>query len=606
VISRKRGSKGPRTVVLPELCSAERFAELCALQLPSVLSKAAEIGAELTPRVPLPRDTLELLALECGVTVSIRGVDAHRRDRPDSANDPPRSPVVTLMGHVDHGKTSLLDAFRGSSIAAGEAGGITQGISAFMVDSGLARETTFIDTPGHELFSAMRQRGAHATDIIVLVVAVDAGVQDTTREAIAYAKEVGAPLVVAANKIDVVGSEQLLKRLTAQLLENEVLLEEFGGDVPLVPVSATKRINLDELRDAILLQAEMLELRAPRAGAAEGLILEAVVHKGLGVLATAIIDVGRLRPSDFVVAGFAWGRVRTMQDELGCRLTEAPPGTPLRFSGLRELPRAGDELLVVPTEARAKEVSEFRWNRAEAAKAAAVQARRGKRRSAVKSVPLLIKVDSQGSLEAVREGISHFPTNVVELSVVRAAVGLLNEADVQLANAVGAFVVGFNVPTPSQVAALAAQLDVDVSSFDVIYELVDCVKQKLEGAIEPVLQERTTGEAEVLEVFTLTLNRKDRREGMSKKTAVAGSRVASGQATNNSMVRIYRNEEVIHKGRVISLRHFKNEVRSVKKGSEFGMVLHDFSGWEKGDMVVFLETIARKVSLYGTVEDDNG
>jgi len=502
------------------------------------------------------------------------------------------------MGHVDHGKTSLLDAFRGSKLASLEAGGITQAISAFMVEPNTPRAITFVDTPGHELFASMRKRGAHLTDIIVLVVAIDAGVQSTTKEAISHAMKLGCPMVVAANKIDTPGAEENLTKVKAQLLENGVVLEEFGGDVPLVAVSATKKLHLDELREQLLLQAEILELHAEDEGPAEGTVLEAMMQKGLGIVATVVVQRGHLRKQDHFVVGDTWGRVKVLKDERGRQVTSAKPTMPVRLVGLRDLPRAGDDLLVVNSEARAKEVSDFRQTRAQLTTEALTQERRGKRRSTTKLIPAVLKADTQGSLEVVRDGLSHFPTNRVELKLIRGTVGPLNEADVDFAHQLGAFLIGFNVPVPAPVETLAHRLQVPVQTHRVIYHLVDGVKSVLEDAIEPVYEDAVTGEAEVLETFTLTLNRKDRKEGMSKYTLVAGSRVTSGEATGKSLVRVKRDDEVIYEGSVVSLKHFKQEVRSLKKGSECGLILRDCSDLQRGDRLSFYEVVARKPSLY--------
>ncbi len=375
-----------RLVKVPELCTAERLARELRLPLPKLQSAAEALGEPIdTASRPLPQELIELLAEEVGgVDVRIISVDAVGRGPPadsERAALPLRPPVVTLMGHVDHGKTSLLDALRDSQLAAAEAGGITQGISAFTVGEA-AEAMTVIDTPGHELFSAMRRRGAKATDVVVLVVAVDAGVQPTTVQAIEYARATDAPLVVAANKIDKPDAERQLSKLTSQLLEHGVVAEEMGGETPVLGVSATKRIGLDELREAVLLQAELLELHEFADGPAEGVVLESAVVKGLGPVASVLVQRGSLKPSDHVVAGCAWGRVKALEGDGRARPRAAGPSTPVRVSGFRELPSTGDEVLVVASEARAKEVVEYRKARRSLEAAAQAEAEASARAAA--------------------------------------------------------------------------------------------------------------------------------------------------------------------------------------------------------------------------------
>lgn len=600
-------SSAPRVVSVPELCSAARFAELTRVPLPTLEKHAALLGEPIRAADTLLNpELMELLGLECGLTLQMRDFDAHSLPLPSGearALLPVRAPVVTLMGHVDHGKTSLLDAFRGSRLVDGEAGGITQGISAFTVAPETDSCITFIDTPGHALFAAMRERGARATDLVVLVVAINAGVQPTTIEAIRYAKETDSPLIVAANKVDLPDSGAMIEKLRQDLLANDVMLEDLGGDVPLLPVSATKHIGLEALREAILLQAEILELRAERSGPAEGVVLEAFVSKGLGNVAVVLVQRGKLRVGECVVVGSTWGRVKALQDELGARIDEALPSTPVRLVGLRSLPGSGDALLAIASEDRAKEVVDFRLLKARAEAEATATVRRGRRRRTSKLVPALLKADAQGSLEAAREGLAHFPTNRVELKFVKAAVGNLTDADVQLAHDLGAFVVGFNTKVESKAARLANQLDVRIQNHDVIYSLVDGIKESLEAAIEPILEDKEKGTAEVLELFTLTLTKKERKDGMSKFTTVAGSKVVSGEASNKSKVRVTRLGDVVHEGDVISLKHFKQEVRTLKKGAECGIIIKDFGGIKQGDMLSFYEVVPRRPSLYDEIDE---
>lgn len=573
------------------------------MPLQALLRQAKALGEEAEGGTVLSAELIELIALESGVTVQTVGEIKDARRRPPPSPDelaalPLRPPVVTIMGHVDHGKTSMLDAFRGSELCAAEAGGITQTISAFLVDADGAEAMTFIDTPGHEFFSSMRQRGAHATDVVLLVVALDAGMQPTTIQAIQFAQEMGAPIVVAANKVDVPGNDKLMSKLHQQLLQHGLHPEELGGDVSVIPVSATKRLNLDTLREALLLHAEMLELHAEGAGPAEGVVLEAQMQKGLGVLATVLVQRGVLRRGDHVVAGTSYGRVKLLQDEEGRTATQATPSVPVRVSGLRELPRAGDELLVMPSEQRAREVCEYRLARASAEAREATSHAVGRKRGAARLVPVLLKADTQGGLEAVREGLSHFPKQQVELRYVRSGVGPLTAADVEFAETLDAAVLGYNVQVPHKVELYAEKLLVPVHAHKVIYSLVDSAKDILEAAIPPRLEDVTTGTVEVLQVFELILNAKDRKEGMSKRTKVAGCKVSVGEATFNSLARVERDGELLHEGKVVSLRHFKQEVRTVRKGSECGMVLANWSDLREGDTITLYEVVARKPGLY--------
>ena len=599
----RAASSAARVAKLPDRCTAERLARELKMPLQALLRQARALGENAEGDTVLSAELIELIGLESGVTVQTVGEikDARRRPPPppeELASLPLRPPVVTIMGHVDHGKTSMLDAFRGSELCAAEAGGITQTISAFQVDADSAEAMTFIDTPGHEFFSAMRQRGAHATDVVLLVVALDAGVQPTTVQAIQFAQEMEAPIVVAANKVDVPGNDKLMGKLHQQLLQHGLHPEELGGDVSVVPVSATRRLGLDKLREALLLHAEMLELHAEDAGAAEGLVLEAQMQKGMGVLATVLVQRGVLRRGDHVVAGTSYGRVKVLHDEEGRQAKQATPSVPVRVSGLRELPRAGDELLVMPSEQRAREVCEYRVARSSAEASEATQRSVGRKRGSARLVPVLLKADTQGALEAVREGLSHFPKQRVEMRYVRTGVGPLTAADVEFAETLDAAVLGYNVTVPHKVELYAEKLLVPVHAHKVIYSLVDAAKEILEAAIPPRLEDVATGAAEVLQVFELTLNGKDRKEGMSKRTKVAGCKVNTGEATVNSRARVERGGEVVHEGKVISLKHFKQEVRTVRKGSECGMVLANYSDLREGDTISLYEVVSRKPGLY--------
>ena len=669
-----RGKKPtlPALITVPELCTAEKLAAELRMPFEQLLDMAEALGESIVgPSQPLSSELLELLAIEAGAeSIDVQPVDLGRRpplSDEERSKLPLRPPVVTLMGHVDHGKTSLLDAFRGSSIAAGEAGGITQSISAFTVDADTPQALTFIDTPGHELFASMRQRGASATDLVVLVVAVDAGVQPTTVQAIEFARGTSAPVVVAINKMDRDDADKEYPKVVQQLLSHGLVPEDMGGEVPFIGVSARTGLHLDELRETLLLQGELLELHAEPDGPAEGVILEASTQKGLGIVANMLVQRGCLSLGDYVVAGTTWGKVKVLEPTEGkARLKRAPPSTPVRLVGLKELPRTGDLVYAVPSEAQARRVAEFQTSVArleelaehEKTRRAELDARKEQQRAKTEleaeegrvpwfirksrerqaerlqrqanaiaaaqkrrsddgspkvttefggpaSVPLVLKADSSGSLEALRASLEHFPTERVVMQVVRAELGSVTEGDVEFAQALEATIIGFNVSTPGKVKQQAEQLKVGVHTDRVIYELNDRVKEVLEAAIEPVFEEKELGQTEVQQIFTLTLNRKDRKEGMKKNTIVAGCRVVSGEAIAGARVRVLRGpegkEEMVHDGKVVSLKSFKNEVKSVKRGQECGVILANSPQMEPGDVISFYDIVARKPSLYEAV-----
>ncbi|KAL3904909.1 MAG: hypothetical protein SGPRY_011109, partial [Prymnesium sp.] len=588
---RKRGGKAarPRTAVreirVPEICHAEHLATLLQQPVPRVMEVIGSADEAISsPLQPLGTELIELVAMEFGAIAQIVELDAHSRplaSEEERGSLSIRPPVVALMGHVDHGKTSLLDAFRGSAVAMGEAGGITQAISAFTIDEGTERAITFIDTPGHELFSAMRMRGATATDIVVLVVAVNAGVQPTTIQAIDYAREMELPVVVVANKIDRDGSDAALQRISGQLLSHGLQVEELGGEAPLVGVSAIKGTNLDLLREQLLLQAEMLELHTEHEGPAEGIVLEASTHKGLGVLASVLVRRGRLQLSDHLVVGTTYGRVRSIQGEHG-RLKQALPSSAVLIAGLKEAPSAGDEFLVLPSEARAREVAEFRELKAQIEQGAIdkAPARVSRDAPSVPVVPAILKADCQGGLEALLEGAAHFPTDRVALKAVKAGIGSFTDSDLDLAHSIGAMLVGFNVSVPNKIRDHAQKLGLTIHSHKIIYEAIEALKVALEDAIPPLLEDVVLGTAEVRQIFTLTLTAKERKEGMFKKTNVAGSQVTSGEILVGAKVRVLRGEDVVFDGSPVSIKHFKEDIHKAKKGTECGIILSKFGEFQ--------------------------
>jgi len=531
-------------------------------------------------------DTAELIAAEFGHTVrrvSEADVEEGFIGEEDRAeNLQPRPPVVTIMGHVDHGKTSLLDAIRTTNVVSQEAGGITQHIGAYQVVTPLGHKVTFIDTPGHEAFTAMRARGAQVTDIVVLVVAADDGVKPQTIEAINHARAAQVPLIVAINKIDKPGADP--KRVRTELLSHEIVVESLGGDTLEIEVSALKKTGLDKLLDAIQLQAEVLELTANPDRDAEGVIVEAKLERGRGPVGTALVQRGTLRLGDLVVAGSAYGRVRALINDLGEQVKEAGPSVPVEVLGFDSAPEAGDQFAVVESEARAREITDYR-SRARR-KRLAVAGARGSleqmmtslKSAGTKEFTLLVKGDVQGSVEAIVAALDKMATDEVRARIVHAGVGGITESDVALAAASGAVVLGFNVRANAQAREAAARDGVEIRYYAVIYDLVDEVKQAMSGLLAPTRRETFLGNAEILEVFTI-----------SKVGKVAGCRVTDGKVERGAHVRLIRDNVVIHEGKLSTLKRFKDEVREVVAGQECGMAFEGYQDMRQGDVIECFE-----------------
>ena len=501
----------------------------------------------------------------------------------DHAEDlQPRAPIVTIMGHVDHGKTSLLDAIRTTNVVSQEAGGITQHIGAYQVLTPLGHKITFIDTPGHEAFTAMRQRGAQVTDIVVLVVAADDGVKPQTVEAINHAKAAGVPMIVAINKIDKQGADP--QRVRTELLSHEIVVESLGGDTLEIEVSALKRTGLDKLLEAIALQAEVLELTANPDRAAEGVIVEAKLERGRGPVGTALIQRGTLHVGDLVVAGSAYGRVRALINELGEQVTSAGPSVPVEVLGFDSAPEAGDQFAVVENEARAREITDYRMR--ERRKRLAVAGARGSleqmmsnlKAAGTKEFTLLVKGDVQGSVEAIVAALDKMGTDEVRARIVHAGVGGITESDVGLAATSGAVVLGFNVRANAQAREAAEREGVEIRYYAVIYDLVDEVKQAMSGMLAPTRRETFLGNAEILEVFTI-----------SKVGKVAGCRVTEGKVERGAQVRLIRDNVVVHEGKLSTLKRFKDEVREVTAGQECGMAFEGYQDMRQGDVIECFE-----------------
>ena len=582
-----------REVVVPEAITVQELASRMAVRGAEVVKRLMEMGTVVTITQTIDADTAQLVVEEFGhkvrrvseadVEIGLKGED----DADEALMA--RSPVVTVMGHVDHGKTSLLDAIRSSDVVSGEAGGITQHIGAYQVETPKGSRITFIDTPGHAAFTEMRARGASVTDIVVLVVAADDGVMPQTAEAINHARAAGVPILIAINKMDRPDADP--NRVRQDLLQHEIVTEAMGGDVLAVEISATEKQNLDKLEEAILLQAELLELTANPDRAAEGIVIEAKVDRGRGAVATVLVQRGTLNVGDIVVAGAQWGRVRAMYDDHGAAAKAAGPAVPVEILGLSGVPQAGDEVVVVENERRAREVSEFRQARArekEVARGAPlnleqlfseIQEKEGK-----SELPLVIKADVQGSVEALVGALGRLGTEEVAVHVLHSGVGGITESDVTLAAASDATIVGFNVRANAQARELAARCAIELRYHAVIYNVVDEVRANLEGMLRPEARERTMGSAQILQVFEV-----------GRVGKVAGCRVTDGLVRRGSKARLLRDDVVIHDGALKTLRRFKDDVREVKEGYECGMSFENHSDLREGDVIELyeIEEVAR-------------
>jgi translation initiation factor IF-2 len=493
-----------------------------------------------------------------------------------------RPPIVTVMGHVDHGKTSLLDALRQTDVAAHEAGGITQHIGAYQVTLDNGGKITFIDTPGHAAFTEMRARGANVTDIVVLVVAADDGIMPQTVEAIRHAKAAKVPIIVAINKMDKPDADST--RVRNELLSHELVVEELGGDVLAVEVSAKMKTNLDRLEEALLLQAEVLDLKANPDRAAQGAVIEAKLERGRGTVATLLVQKGTLKVGDILIAGSEWGRVRALLDDRGRTVESAGPAAPVEVLGLQGTPQAGDTFVVVDSEARAREIAEFRLHRQRQHALAA--AKRGTleqmftkiQAGEAKELAVVIKGDVQGSVEAITASLNQLSTDEVKVRVLHAAVGGINESDVTLARASGGMIIGFNVRANPQARELARRDHIDIRYYSIIYNVVDDVKAALSGMLAPSLREKFLGNAEIREVFNIT-----------KVGKVAGCMVVEGVVKRGAKVRLLRDSVVIHEGALKTLKRFKDEVREVKEGFECGMAFENYDNIQKGDIIECFE-----------------
>ncbi|MBJ7468706.1 MAG: translation initiation factor IF-2, partial [Rhodoferax sp.] len=564
-----------------------------AIKASEVIKQLMKLGQMVTINQPLDQDTAMIVVEELGHTAVVAALDdpeAFTDEEVHSQSESlPRAPVVTVMGHVDHGKTSLLDYIRRAKVASGEAGGITQHIGAYHVQTPRGM-VSFLDTPGHEAFTAMRARGAKATDIVILVVAADDGVMPQTKEAIKHAKAAGVPIVVAINKIDKPDSNP--ERVKNELVVEEVVPEEFGGESPFVSVSAKTGQGIDELLEQVLLQAEVLELRAPVNTMAKGLVIEARLDKGRGPVATVLVQSGTLKTGDVVLAGQTFGRVRAMLDENGKSIKDAGPSIPVEIQGLTEVPQAGDEFMVMSDERRAREIATYRAGKFRNTKLAKQQAAKLENMFSdigsgdVKMLPIIVKADVQGSQEALAQSLLKLSTDEVKVQMVYSAVGGISESDINLAIASKAVVIGFNVRADAGARKLAEGNGVDIRYYNIIYDAVDELKAAMSGMLAPEKREEVIGFAEIRTVFVA-----------SKIGTVAGCMVTGGFVNRSAHFRLLRENVVIYTGELDSLKRMKDDVREVKEGFECGIKLKNYNDIAVGDQLEFFEIkeIARTI-----------
>jgi translation initiation factor IF-2 len=578
-----------KDVHVPETITVAELAHKMSVKASEVIKHLMKLGQMCTINQVLDQETAMILVEEMGhraFSAKIDDPEAMLTDVAEHAEyeSSSRAPVVTVMGHVDHGKTSLLDYIRRAKVASGEAGGITQHIGAYHVETQRGM-ITFLDTPGHEAFTAMRARGAKATDIVILVVAADDGVMPQTKEAIAHAKAAGVPLVVAVNKIDKPGAN--MDRVKQELIAEGVVPEEYGGESPFVPVSAKTGEGIDDLLEQVLLQAEVLELKAPKDAPAKGLVIESRLDKGRGTVATILVQSGTLKRGDVVLAGSAYGRVRAMLDENGKNIAEAGPSIPVEIQGLTEVPAAGEELMVMVDERKAREIALFRQGKFRDVKLAKQQAAKLENmfeqmgEGELKNLPIIVKTDVQGSQEALVQSLVKLSNAEVRVQVVHAAVGGISESDVNLAVASKAVIIGFNTRADASARKLAESNGVDIRYYNIIYDAVDEVKAALSGMLAPEQRETVIGMVEIRQVFTV-----------SKVGSIAGCLVVEGTVKRSSSVRLLRNNVVTWSGELDSLKRYKDDAKEVKAGMECGLSLKGYNDIQVGDMLEVFEVQA--------------
>jgi len=578
-----------REVTIPEVISVQELANRMTERVVDVVKALMKLGIMATPTQTIDADTAELIVAELGHTykrVAASDVEIGLGGGKEDANETliPRAPVVAIMGHVDHGKTSLLDAMRQTDVAAGEAGGITQHIGAYQVKLASGQTITFLDTPGHEAFTAMRMRGAMVTDIVILVVAADDSVMPQTIEAIKHAKAAKVPIIIAINKCDKPGANP--DKVRQELLQHEIFVEEMGGDVLSVEVSALNKTGLDKLQEAILLQAEILELKANPNRSAQGSVVEAKIETGRGMVATILVKRGTLRIGDNFVAGAAYGKVRALLDFRGKAVTEAGPSVPVEVLGIQGTPEAGDEFTVTENEAKAKEIAEYRMQVAKDKKVTA--SARGTieqmftaiQEGTADELPVVIKADVQGSAEAITTSLEKLATDEVKVNVLLSGVGGITESDISLAAASQAMIIAFNTRANKQARDEAAAQGIDIQYYSVIYNVIDDIKAMLSGMLAPTLREDFLGYAEIREVFDIT-----------KVGKIGGCMVTEGVVKRGAKVRLLRDNVVIHEGTLGTLKRFKDEVKEVKSGMECGMAFENYHDIKEGDVIECFEVV---------------
>jgi len=584
-----------KEVIIPEVITVQELANRMAEKSADVIKKLMALGVMATINQAIDADTAQIIVEEMGhkwKRVADSDVEDVLKNEADDAAEKqlPRAPVVTVMGHVDHGKTSLLDALRETNVAAKEAGGITQHIGAYQIEVDGGKKITFIDTPGHEAFSEMRARGAKVTDIVVLVVAANDGIMPQTIEAIRHAQAAEVPIVVAINKIDLPGADPM--KVKTALLQHGIAVEEMGGEYLCAEVSAKKRININKLLEAILLQAEILDLKANPNCKARGTVIEAKMEKGRGSVATVLVQQGTLQIGDIIIAGKEWGHVRAMFNEHGQKIHTAGPATPAEILGLQGTPAAGDNFNVVEDETQAKEIVNYRIQKerdaklVKSAKSAMEQMLDKIKSGEIKHLPVVIKADVQGSIEAIEGTLNKLSTNEVSVQILHSAVGPISESDVTLAKASHALIIGFNVRAIPQARDMARRDGIDIRYYSIIYDVADDVKKGLEGMLSPELKEKILGYAEIRNVFNIT--------GVGK---VAGCMVTEGLVKRGAKVRLLRDNVVIHDGNLGQLKRFKEDVKEVKDGYECGMSFENYNDIQVGDFIECyeIETIAAKL-----------
>jgi translation initiation factor IF-2 len=590
---RTEGRRVVREVVVPEAITVQDLANRMAERTNDVIKALMGMDVMVTATQTIDTDTAELVVEEFGhkiKRVSEADVEEGLRSVDDEEALIPRAPVVTVMGHVDHGKTSLLDALRETDVASGEAGGITQHIGAYQVQLSSGAKISFIDTPGHAAFTEMRARGAQVTDIVVLCVAADDGIMPQTIEAIHHAKAAEVPIIVAINKMDKTGADA--NRVRTELLQHDLQVEEVGGDVLSIEVSALKKTNLDKLEEAIVLQSELLDLKANPDRPGEGIIVEAKMEPGRGSVSTVLVQRGTLRVGDIFVAGSEWGRVRAMVDERGQQIKDAGPSVPVEVLGLNGVPEAGEEVAVVDSEAQAREICEFRARRKRDASATITgrgtleQMFEKIKEGEAQSLPIVLKGDVHGSVEAIVSALANMSTDEVRVQVLHSAVGGINESDITLARASGAPIIGFNVRANPQARDQAKRDSVDIRYYSIIYNLMDDMRNLLSGMLAPEIRETFLGYAEVKEVFAV-----------SKVGKVAGCLVTEGQVKRGSAVRLIRDDVVIHQGELSQLKRFKDDAKEVISGTECGMAFANYQDIQVGDRIECfdVEEVAREL-----------